>query len=69
MPRTWNNVKVTHAEWNEMNRRGKSPVFFIVLLTLCAIFFFGLTIYATVNAFVHPVTPIYQPGDDRPKDD
>jgi cytochrome c-type biogenesis protein CcmH/NrfG len=69
MPRTWNNVKVSREEWYAMNRRGRPPTVFLVLLAICAVFFFGLTIYATVNSYVHPVTPIYQPAADQPKDD
>lgn len=71
MPRSWSNVKLppppSPAE-RAKTKRPSSVTLFVVLLTLCVLFFAGLTFYSAYYAETHQPASTYQAPGDRPKD-
>jgi hypothetical protein len=73
MARTWSYAKkkpddLSAAQRARMGRPSSLTAFFFALV-LVFIFFLGLTLYSAYQSAVHPITQVYQPSTDAPKDE
>jgi cytochrome c-type biogenesis protein CcmH/NrfG len=73
MARTWSYTKKKPDDMSAAQRarmgRPSSMTAFLVALVLVSVFFLGLTLYSAYQSMAHPLSQVYQPPADQPKDD